>query len=174
MHVVFIGASGAGKTHWGRELARLTGRPFSDLDALVEAALDASILEPFSKGRIAEFRAMEASLLAEALNSDAPAILSTGGGTPLHPDSFKRLQESGAHIVALVPSLELLLARLEAVWKRRPLLASEGPKGWRSKVEKLLDERSPIYAQLAHEVWSGNEGECCEELARKLNESQSK
>lgn len=174
MHVVFVGASGAGKTHWGLELARLTGRPFADLDALVEAALGASIPELFSSGRTAEFRAKEASLLAEILNSDAPGILSTGGGAPINQKSYKLLEESGAHIVAILPPLELLLTRLEGVWEQRPLLAAEGPSGWRSKVEQMLRERAPIYEQLAHETWTGNEKEACENLARRLNETQSK
>lgn len=174
MHVVFIGASGSGKTHWGRELARLTGRPFADLDALVESALATSIPELFASGRTTEFRTMEASLLTEIMNSDAPGILSTGGGAPMHPESFKRLQESGAHIVALAPPLEELLRRLDPVWEQRPLIAAEGASGWRLKVEQLHAQRASTYRELAHEVWRDNEREACDDLARRLIDIQSK
>jgi shikimate kinase len=174
MHVVFIGASGTGKTHWGSELARLTGLPFADLDGLVEAALATSIPELFANGRSAEFRTMEASLLVEILKSEVPGILSTGGGAPLHPESFKRIQQSGAHIVALDPPLEELLRRLDPVWQERPLLAAEGSSGWRIKAEQLHTERALIYRELAHEVWCSHEREACFDLAKRLIESQSK
>jgi shikimate kinase len=174
MHVVFIGASGSGKTHWGRELARLTGRPFADLDALVEATLACSIPELFASGREAEFRDVESALLAEVLSAEVPGVLSTGGGTPMRPESFGRLQDSGAHIVALRPPLEKLVQRLETVWAHRPLLSAEGPNGWRSKVEDLFHERASTYAELANETWTGKEEEACLDLAKRLNSSQSR
>jgi len=77
--IALAGMRGAGKTTIGRLLAARLGIPFVDADQAVEARLGVSIPQLFALGRIAEFRAVEARVLCEALDAGA-GVVATGGG----------------------------------------------------------------------------------------------
>jgi shikimate kinase / 3-dehydroquinate synthase len=78
-HLALIGFMGAGKSTIGREVARLTERPFVDTDEEIERR-HGPIPVLFDERGEAEFRALEEAVVAEALALDEPAVLALGGG----------------------------------------------------------------------------------------------
>ena len=70
---------GAGKTTIGREVARLTQRPFVDTDEEIERR-HGSIAQLFEERGEGEFRRIEEAFVAEVLARDEPAVIALGGG----------------------------------------------------------------------------------------------
>ena len=87
-HLALIGFMGAGKSTIGRELARLTARPFVDTDEEIEKRFG-PIGELFERGE-AEFRRIEEQVVAEAL-AGPTAVIALGGGAVLSEATQERL-----------------------------------------------------------------------------------
>jgi shikimate kinase/3-dehydroquinate synthase len=77
-HLALIGFMGAGKTTIGEEVARRTGRPFVDTDAVIEAR-HGPITGLFDRGE-EEFRRLEAEVVDDALSRGEPSVIALGGG----------------------------------------------------------------------------------------------
>ena len=89
-HLALIGFMGAGKSTLGRELARLTHRPFVDTDEEIEKRFG-PIGELFERGE-PEFRRIEEQVVAEAL-AGPTSVIALGGGAVLSeadPESVSR------------------------------------------------------------------------------------
>lgn len=151
MHVVFIGLAGAGKSTWGRELARLLACPFADLDLLVERAMQQSISDLFAAGQSEKFRNKEAQILCEMLLDDAPGVMATGGGAPMFTENDDLWHRP--HVIWLNPPLNAVIQRLEKEWQQRPLLSKWGEGHWQSELAQQFELRKSRYKQLADEVW---------------------
>jgi shikimate kinase len=144
--VVLIGMMGSGKTSVGRELARLLGLPWMDLDQALEQRHKASVAEQFESHGEAAFRRRERDLLKE-LCAAAPCVLSAGGGVVLDPANRARLKK--VLTVYLKVSPEVLASRLQGPGLRsRPLLkAAQG--GAVRVLKKLARGRAPLYRSSA-------------------------
>src|SRR5439155_1592138 len=125
--VILTGFMATGKTEVGRRLARRLGRPFVDIDGLVEAASGKKVAELFASDGEARFRQLERAAVAEACLVPE-AVIATGGGTLLDPENRRRLAASGP-IVCLAASPEEILRRVGDPGSR-PLLA-DGSAGGR-------------------------------------------
>ena len=77
-HLALVGFMGAGKSTAGAEVARLLGRPFLDVDAVLQEREGASIPELFARGE-APFRELESALTRSLLDGHEPAVLALGG-----------------------------------------------------------------------------------------------
>ena len=95
----FIGYMAAGKTAAAAELAKLTGLPFLDLDAELEARHGRSIAELFAASGEPEFRRKEAALLQEITGNEAYQIIACGGGLPCTPGTVELMQSHGHGVV---------------------------------------------------------------------------
>jgi len=129
---------GAGKSTLGEEAARLSARPFVDLDRELERR-HAPVAELFERGE-PEFRRLEEELAAEVLSSPQPAVIALGGGAVLS-ERTRDLLRSRAHTVRV----EVDPA---AAWERvrrsgRPLARDE------ESFRALFDARQPLYDQVA-------------------------
>src|SRR5712692_1606941 len=91
-----------GKTEVGRRLARRLGRPFVDIDGLVEAASGKKVADIFASEGEARFRQLERAAVAEACLVPE-AVVATGGGTLLDAENRRRLAAAGP-IVCLAAS----------------------------------------------------------------------
>ena len=129
---------GAGKSTIGQEVARLSGRPFVDLDREIERR-HGPVAELFERGE-PEFRRVEEELAAEVLGSSTPAVVALGGGAVLSE-----------------PTRELLLTDAFTLWvdvdvgdawrrahgSGRPLARDEG------QFRRLFAERQPLYEEVS-------------------------
>lgn len=140
-NIVLIGMMGAGKTAIGTDLSRKLHLPFVDTDAEIERAATMSITEIFARDGEAFFRARESEVLNRVL-SGPPCVVSTGGGAWIQPHNRASIRERGISV--------WLTADLDTLWHRvklrptRPLLQTADPRG---TLERLLTERTPIYAE---------------------------
>lgn len=139
--VALVGLMGAGKTTIGRRLAQALDLPFADADEAIVAAAGRSIEDIFAERGECEFRRGERQVIARLL--DGPAhILATGGGAFIDPRTREMMKEHAISIWLRAP-LDVLMKRVS---KRdhRPLLKESDP---RAVMQRLMDERYPIYAE---------------------------
>ena len=137
LNTVLIGMMGAGKSTVGRLLAARTGRPFSDTDELVEAAVGCSISELWQRRGEDAFRSLEAQAVAEVASADGQ-VVAVGGGAVLRPDNVAALRATG-RLVYLRARPETLRARVGQAGGR-PLAA---------RLETLAAEREATYLSAA-------------------------
>jgi shikimate kinase len=148
--VILTGFMATGKTEVGRRLARRLGRPFVDVDGLIEAAAGKSVAAIFADEGEARFRELERVAVDEACRVPE-AVVATGGGTLLDPENRRRLAAAGP-IVCLAATPDDILRRVRDP-SSRPLLANGDASGDRlARITKLLAERAPIYALATHAV----------------------
>ncbi|MGQ9725238.1 MAG: 3-dehydroquinate synthase [Tepidimonas sp.] len=137
--IILTGFMGTGKTAVGRVLAERLGRPFVDMDAVLEQRLGMTIAEVFRTLGEPAFRAAEAELVAELAEQDG-LVVATGGGALL-PEANRRALATRAVVILLTCAPEELVRRLEGV-DGRPLLAGED-RG--ATIARLLAERRAAY-----------------------------
>ena len=148
--LVLVGLMGAGKSTVGRRLASALRLPFHDADQEIEAAAGCTISDFFERYGEKAFREGERKVIARLL-AGPRHVLATGGGAFMDPDTRALIKERGLSIW-LRADISLLLER---VTKRptRPLLKSGDPK---ETMERLINERYPIYAEADITVDSGD------------------
>jgi shikimate kinase len=139
--VALVGMMGAGKSSVGRRLATRLGVAFKDADSEIELAAGCPIPEIFDRFGEGAFRDGERKVIARLL-SDPPHVLATGGGAFIDPTTRAHLKDSAVTVWIRAP-VEVLLARVQRR-DNRPLLRSGNP---RETLERLLGERTPVYAE---------------------------
>lgn len=139
--LALVGLMGAGKTTIGRRLAQALGLPFADADSEIVSAAGASIEEIFAQHGECEFRRGERQVIARLL-AGPPHVLATGGGAFIDPRT-RELMKSRAISIWLKAPLDVLMKRV-ARRDDRPLLKEDDP---RAVMQRLMDERYPIYAE---------------------------
>ena len=139
--LVFVGLMGAGKSAIGRRVAAQLDLPFLDADNEIEAAAGKTISDIFAEDGEPYFRDREERVI-ERLLIEGPCILATGGGAFI-TKTTRQLILSQAISIWLKADLDVLMER---VGRRdhRPLLKTQDP---RAVMQKLMDDRYPIYAQ---------------------------
>ncbi len=145
-HVVLVGLMGSGKTTVGRRLAARLDRDFIDADEALVEITDRSVAEIFASDGEEGFRAIEADVLEELLEHHRPAVIASGGGVVLRPDSRRRLKAPEVTVVWLDAGAAFLASRVEHK-EHRPLLG--GDEAPRAVLERLHAERAPLYAEVA-------------------------
>ena len=157
---VFVGVPGAGKTTVGEAVARSLGVPFADSDALIEQLAGKGIPEIFFDDGEDAFRAMERSVIADALR-DFGGVLALGGGAILHEGTRDLLRSQT--VVFLSVELSGAVKRV-GLGVGRPLLAVNP----RATMKFLMDQRRPLYAEVAtHTV--ATDGRTPEEIAAEVS-----
>ena len=134
--VVLVGFMGCGKTTVGAEVARLLGWDFHDMDTLLEARMGMTVPEAFRARGEPWFREQETALARE-LSARRQAVIAAGGGAFTVPEARAALRE-GAVTVWLRCGLETVLARVP-LDGNRPLAQD------RATIERLFDQREPLY-----------------------------
>ena len=142
-NIFLIGPMGSGKTAVGKHLARTLRLTFYDSDAEIESRTGVDIPYIFEKEGEEGFRVREREVI-EQLTRLEHVVLATGGGVVLHADNRRVLAERGC-IVYLKTSVYQQLERTRHS-RHRPLLLDTDP---REKLNALMLEREPLYAQIA-------------------------
>jgi shikimate dehydrogenase len=133
-NIALIGMPGCGKSTVGRILAQKMGRPFADIDGLIEAAAGRKIPRIFAEDGEETFRQLETRVLAgEAKKSGM--VLATGGGVVTRPENLDLLRQN-----SLIVYLKRELTEL--ITEGRPLSQNIG-------IQALADKRLPLY-----DAWS--------------------
>ena len=139
--VVLIGPMGAGKSTVADLLGVQWGVPVRDTDTDVEALAGKSVSDIFVEDGEEAFRRLEADAVARALTEHS-GVLALGGGAVLDAATRERL--AGHRVVFLRVGLSDAVKRV-GLGVGRPLLLGN----IRARVKALLDERAPIYAEVA-------------------------
>jgi shikimate kinase len=152
---------GAGKTTVGTLLAESWGVGFRDTDRDVEEAQGRPISEIFVDSGEQFFRDLERQAVKEALATH-DGVLALGGGAVLDPETREALE--GHVVVFLHVGLSDAVKRV-GLGAARPLLLGNV----RARVKALLDERLPVYKEVATVVVE-TDGVPAEEVAREVRE----
>lgn len=133
-NIVLVGMPGAGKSTYGKHIAKLTGREFFDTDEVFEERFNATPKEVILAHGEENFRSMESEVVA-SLSTKLGVVIATGGGAVLKEENRKLLKANGK-VVFIDRKLECLAT------KGRPLSEEFG-------VKKLYETRFPIYEKMA-------------------------
>jgi shikimate kinase len=163
--LALVGMMGSGKSTVGALLAERLGWTFYDTDLLLEAMFGKPVGEVLEGLGEAEFRLAEDRLVRRLLGLHN-AVLATGGGLWTTPGARQRIA-SFAYTAYLHVPIEILWDRVQAQrLVYRPLLAGGG----REALERLLAQRSPVYALADWRIDCGasNPEVIVKQLIRKL------
>ncbi len=133
----------AGKTTVARLLAARLGWRAEDIDELIEARERMAVADIFARQGEPYFRGVEREILRLVLPL-RHAVVATGGGTFMDPESQRAINLDGASVWLDVP-LETVIARLPPD-RRRPLAAD------RAQMERLFTVRQTAYASAHHRI----------------------
>lgn len=136
--VIFLcGFMGCGKSTVGRELAKLMGSKFIDMDTYIETKEGISISEIFAQKGEPYFRSVEADTVIEL--SKTNAIVGCGGGAMLNPISAEVARNAGLVIFLDVP-FSACYDRIKGD-KNRPIVMNNS----KEQLENIFNERHTIY-----------------------------
>jgi len=151
--VVLIGPPSAGKSSVGTLLAAELGVPFADTDDLVAAAAGKPVGDIFVDDGEQVFRELERAAVARGLESPGASgasgasspeggVLALGSGAVLDPDVRRMI--AGRPVVYLEAGFATIAKR---TGMDRPRVVIPGnPRGM---LRAMLEERRPVYAELA-------------------------
>mgnify|MGYP004646548491 CR=1 FL=1 len=132
-NIVFIGMPSSGKSVIGKEVARLTGKKFVDLDQEYEKVYGVTPEHDIDNYGEKYFRDRESEIAKSVI--EGGLVVSAGGGIVKKEENMLFLKRNG-----IVVYLERELDKLETAG--RPLSVKVG-------VEKLYKERKPLYEKYA-------------------------
>jgi shikimate kinase len=132
---------GAGKTTVAALLAEAWGVAARDTDADVEATEGRTISDIFVESGEARFRELERAAVTDAL-AEHHGVLALGGGAVLDPVTRELLH--GQPVVFLRVGLSDAVKRV-GLGVGRPLVLGNV----RARIKALLDERLPVYTEVA-------------------------
>lgn len=147
MILTLIGYRATGKTTLAQPLAQRLGWSWVDADVEIERRAGCTIREIFDAGGEPDFRRLERTTLVDLLTRDR-LVLAAGGGAVLDPETRQDFKAAGP-AVWLKASVDTIVQRLygdETTADRRPNLTAAGG---REEIEGLLDQREPIYRDVA-------------------------
>lgn len=163
--IFIIGYMAAGKSTFGRALARRLGYDFIDLDFYIEQRFRSTVKNLFATRGEEGFRKLESMMLREAGEFEN-TVVACGGGTPCQGDNMDYMLGRGT-VVCLEASIPRTVERLLRVADKRPLVAGKSPEELKEFVEAHKKEREPWYSR-ANIVFSGEELENSQEINKTI------
>ena len=153
-NILLTGISASGKSTVGRQLAKLLGLGFIDLDEVIEKVTRKTISEIFDSQGEPAFRELELQTLT-TLQGLRSHVLAVGGGALLSPEAIKIAKKIGPLVWVQSSPAEIarrLFKRVSEIEKRplfRDLLSEENNSIRKdliqSRVQKMMDERRPWF-----------------------------
>jgi shikimate kinase len=146
--IVLVGMMGVGKTTIGKRLAARLNLPFIDADHEIVEAAGMPIADIFEHYGEAHFRDGERRVLSRLIKGPQ-MVIATGGGAFVNAETRAVMLQHAA-VVWLDADLDTLVERTSRR-SDRPLLLNGNP---RQILSKLMEERTPIYAEAHYRVKS--------------------
>ena|SRR5579872_1299830 len=141
-NIILIGFMGSGKTSTGKELSKLLGYNFWDMDQWIEGKIGKKVSKIFEENGEEYFRTQEAEAV-NWLKNKKFLVISTGGGCWINQVNREKLKKIG-WCVWLKISPEKALERIGTHLSQRPLLArSKKPL---MEIKKIFSMRNPFYS----------------------------
>ena len=132
-NLVLVGMPGSGKSTVGKEIARISGRPFVDLDDEIVRLAGKSIPEIFSGHGEPAFRELERKVLVETCGKSGQ-VIATGGGAILREDNRAAMRRTG---------------RVYFLRRELDQLAVTGrPLSVKSTMKEMYNFRLPLYNEV--------------------------
>ena len=143
--IFLIGYMGAGKTTAGRELAKVLGLDFIDLDHFIQGRFQKTVSQIFQEVGETEFRNIEHNMLRE-VGEFEDIVIATGGGTPCFFNNMDYMNLAGT-TVYLKAHPEALASRLNTCKDKRPLIKDKSEEELYAFIVESLEKREPFYSQ---------------------------
>jgi shikimate kinase len=142
--VVLVGPPGAGKSSVGRLLASKLGVPFADSDDLVAHSAGKPVGDIFVEDGEQVFRELERAAVARGLDATGPdgGVLALGSGAVL---DLEVRQLISRRMVVYLEAGFATVAKRSGMDRPRVVI----PGNPRGRLRAMLDERRPIYVDLA-------------------------
>lgn len=162
-HIYIVGFMGSGKSTIGPILASRMGRPFYDLDDLIEAEQEKTISEIFESHGEEYFRQVESETLLQSQPPE-PCVMALGGGTFVSEVNRDHISAHGISVWLKIP-LGLAKGRC-GTSENRPL--AKDTDQW----ETLFHQREKVYqlADIRVEVQDKSPQQICAEIQNRLSE----
>ena len=136
---------GAGKSSYGRKLAKTIGFRFIDMDTHIEELEGMKVSDIFSLRGEQWFRAIETEVLHLLGEMEEDLIIATGGGVPCFNNNMDFINSNGISVY-LKLSAEALAMKLSSSNKSlRPLLVGKKDQELLDYVKQKLSEREQFY-----------------------------
>ena len=143
--VFLVGYMGAGKTTVGKELAKLAGLSFIDLDFYIEGRYHKAVSQIFAERGEEAFREIERNMLHEVAEFE-DVLISTGGGAPCFFDNMEYMNRVGTTVFLDVDP-KVLFSRLRVAKQQRPILQGKKDDELLDFIVQALEKRAPFYRQ---------------------------
>lgn len=150
MLIFLIGYMGAGKTTYGKRLAREINYTFLDLDHKIEADYGMTIAEIFAAKGEEEFRKIERNAMMQTFSLEN-TIVATGGGTPCFFDNMEQLNAHGATLYIEMQPNDLVWNLMHS-HQDRPLLHNKTYEELVEYITTTLNNRLPFYTKAKYKV----------------------
>lgn len=141
---------GCGKTTVGKQLAKITGMEYIDIDQYIEQQQQKTISDIFAEYGEDYFRELEHNASKELAKKNG-CIISAGGGTLLFDRNITALKENGVILLLDVP-LNTIKYRLRNDTKRPLLQRPDKDK----VMEEMYNKRLPLYKKACDYIINAN------------------
>lgn len=149
-HIFLVGMPGSGKSALGRRVAAKLQMPYLDTDVYLTETTGMNTAQLYEMFGEQAFRDGETRLLEDLINA-TPGVISTGGGVCLREINRSLMKNHGI-IVLIDRPIDNIMLDIRA--EKRPLLAQKG----REEIERIYNERMPIYRSAADIVMDNGNG----------------
>jgi shikimate kinase len=160
--IFLVGFMASGKSTIGPRLAAALGRPFVDIDPLIEARTKSTIADLIASEGEDRFRQIETEILRETAEG-ALAVIAPGGGAITRAANRELMSNSGL-IVWLDTPFELCWLRIQKDKTVRPLAPDE------ESARARYDQRLPIYRHNSIRI-EVDGGQSPDDIAAKITSS---
>ena len=164
MRLFLVGPPGVGKTVVGRELARVLGAAFLDVDEAVERITRKPNARTIIDDGMERFRDLESEVIGRLRPTPAWEVVATGGGSPIRPDNRARMRSLGL-IVGLRGSIDHVARGIERTMDKREHLRRQGFAP-REAAAHAIRSRREAYADV--DVGFDADGSGPDEVARAI------
>lgn len=141
--IALIGMRGARKTSLGRNASQALGVPCVELDREIEQASGMDLPEIFAVHGESVYRRLEQESLSAVVSTVPRAIVTTGGGIVLSPETYEQLLAS-CFVVWVTASKEQLAERARSdLGIQSATLTARA----REELDKAMKAREPLYSR---------------------------